>query len=81
MTQVKADAYVRQVVEFEDQQQVRRCGGLAQQVLHQQAYTQWTGKRPEMFESRMSVLDGPLRPPIFLFAQVDDQVLEGNTLG
>ena len=81
MAEVKTDADVGQVAHLEDDEQVGRRGGLAGEILDEQADAKGAGKGAEVFEGVDGELDAALGPAVVAHAEVEDEVAEGDLLG
>ena len=81
VAKVEADADIVQVAHFENGHQMLGGGGLAEQILDQQADAQRTRKGAEVLESGERILDGARRPGIVALAKMNDEIAQWNVLG
>ena len=81
MPEVQTDSDVGEVSHLENEEQMHRGGGLADEVLDEQTDAEGTGKSAEVLERGDGVLDAALRPTVVAFAEMEDKVAEMDLVG
>jgi hypothetical protein len=81
VAEVEADPYGIQMADAEYFEQVVGGGGLAEQVLDQEADAEGMGEGAEVFKCGDGVFQRTGRPAVFALAEVEDEIAKGNELG